>query len=181
LTRRKLRHFAFTVNPRRATLADAQGIAEAHVASWQAAYRGLLPDTVLANLSVADRHAQWKARLTKGESNLWVTETAGRICGFISCCPSRDADLPPSEVAEIAALYVRAEAWSTGCGYALCQAAFADMRQASATTAMVWVLTDNTRGRCFYERVGFTLDGGAKDLTLYNVTLSELRYQRPLR
>ena len=169
------------MNLRRATFADAQGIAEAHVASWQAAYRGLVPDAVLDNLSVADRRTQWESRLTKGESNLWVTGPDNHVLGFISCCPSRDVDLPPPEFAEISALYVRAEAWDTGCGYALCQAAFTKMQRASATSAIVWVLTDNARARRFYERVGFTPDGSAKDITLFNVTLPEVRYRRPLR
>ena len=169
------------MNLRRATPADAPGIAEAHVASWQAAYRGLLPDAVLDNLSVAERQTMWAARLATGPSNLWVTGLDGQVSGFISSCPSRDADLAPPEFAEIAALYVRAEAWSTGCGYALCQAAFDDMRQASAQTAIVWVLTGNTRARRFYERVGFAPDGSTKDITLHHVTLPELRYRRSLR
>ena len=168
------------MNPRRATPADAQGIAETHVASWQAAYRGLIADTVLDNLAVADRRAQWEARLAKGPSNLWVTGPDGHVSGFIYCCPSRDAELPPPEFAELAALYVRAEAWDTGCGYALCQAAFADMREDAAQTAIVWVLTDNARARRFYERVGFAPDGSVKDLTLYNVALPEVRYRRNL-
>jgi GNAT superfamily N-acetyltransferase len=180
LTRRKLRRFASPVHPRRATLADAQGIAETHVASWQAGYRGLFPDAVLDNLAVAERRAMWEARLAKGESNLWVTESAGRVSGFISCCPSRDADLPPPEFAEIAALYVRPEAWDTGCGYALTQAAFGNMRATPAQSAIVWVLTANARGRRFYERVGFVPEGGVKDITLFNVTLPELRYRRSL-
>lgn len=168
------------MNLRRATLADVQGIAEVHVASWQAAYRGLFPDTVLDSLSVADRRAQWEARLAAGAWTIWVTGTDGHVSGFISSCPSRDADLPPPQFAEIAALYVRAEAWSTGCGSVLCQAAFDEMRQASANTAIVWVLTDNIRARRFYERVGFTPAGGSKNITFFNVTLPELRYRRAL-
>lgn len=180
MTRRKLRGFASAVNPRRATPADAQGIAETHVASWQAAYRGLLPDAALDNLSVAERRTMWEAQLAKGPSNLWVTGPETQVSGFIACCPSRDADLPAPEFAEIAALYVRAEAWGTGCGYALSQAAFADMRHAAAQTAMVWVLAGNTRARRFYERAGFTPDGGTKDITLHHVTLPEVRYRREL-
>jgi ribosomal protein S18 acetylase RimI-like enzyme len=180
LTRRKLRGFASAVNLRRATPADAQGIAEAHAASWQAAYRGLLPDAVLDNLSVTERQAMWEARLAKGPSNLWVTGPEDQVSGFIAGGPSRDADLPPPEFSEIAALYVRAETWGTGCGYVLCQAAFADMRQAAAQTAIVWVLAGNTRARRFYERAGFAPDGGTKDITLHHVTLSELRYRRAL-
>ena len=37
---------------REATPADAIGIARAHTESWQTSYRGILPDTVLADASI---------------------------------------------------------------------------------------------------------------------------------
>ena len=43
------------MNIRAAVAADARGIAEVHVRSWQAAYRGQIPDSVLAGLSVDAR------------------------------------------------------------------------------------------------------------------------------
>jgi hypothetical protein len=44
---------------RRAELRDAAGIAAVHVASWQEAYRGLLPQEYLESLSVRDRIETW--------------------------------------------------------------------------------------------------------------------------
>jgi hypothetical protein len=44
---------------RRAVADDARGIAQVHVKSWQAAYRGLLPQSYLDALSVEQREAFW--------------------------------------------------------------------------------------------------------------------------
>ena len=48
----------YFVEVRQAIDGDAQAIAEVHVASWQGAYRGLLPDALLDGQSV-ERRAQW--------------------------------------------------------------------------------------------------------------------------
>ena len=40
---------------RAATISDAYSIAEVQVAGWQAAYRGIMPDSVLDGLSVPKR------------------------------------------------------------------------------------------------------------------------------
>ena len=44
---------------RDATPDDAHAIATVHVASWQVAYRGFMPDAVLDGLSVDDRARKW--------------------------------------------------------------------------------------------------------------------------
>jgi hypothetical protein len=45
---------------RAATISDAYGIAEIQVAGWQAAYRGLMPDSLLDGLSVPKREEMWQ-------------------------------------------------------------------------------------------------------------------------
>ena len=171
----------YPVHARRATPADAQAIAEVHVASWQVAYRGFFPDAVLDKLSVPDRRALWLPRLQAGTFSVWVTEDAGKITGFVSACPSRDADAPPPVFAEVAALYVHPQAWATGCGRTLCEAVFTEMRHTPAQTVLVWVLTGNVRARRFYESLGFITDDARKNVTLFDVTLPEVRYRLSLR
>ena len=51
------------------------------------------------------------------------------------------------------ALYVRADRWGTGIGYALLEVAIGDR------AAYLWVLEGNARAIRFYERQGFRLDG----------------------
>lgn len=59
------------MNPvvRPARITDADGIAEVHVRSWQAAYRGLMPQEVLDGLSVAQRAEGWRRILGDPESD----------------------------------------------------------------------------------------------------------------
>ncbi|MBS0662581.1 MAG: GNAT family N-acetyltransferase [Verrucomicrobia bacterium] len=164
---------------RRATPADARAIAEVHVASWQSAYRGLFPDSVLDNLSVAERERMWAARLVE-PATIWVAGPSGQISGFVYACPSRDADTPPPAFGEIAALYVHPAAWGTGCGRALCQAALAHFREAPAQSVIVWALSGNRAARRFYESQGFVTDDGRRDITLFNVTQPEVRFRHNL-
>jgi hypothetical protein len=51
------------VRIRPAVLADAPRIAEVHVRSWQAGYRGLLPQHLLDGLDPVARLARWEAIL----------------------------------------------------------------------------------------------------------------------
>jgi hypothetical protein len=48
---------AFLIRP--AHLDDAPGIARVHVDSWRTTYKGVIPDTILANLSYEARTQQW--------------------------------------------------------------------------------------------------------------------------
>lgn len=48
------------ITVRHATANDAAAIAQVHVASWQAAYRGLLPEALLVSLSVERRQRHWE-------------------------------------------------------------------------------------------------------------------------
>lgn len=181
MTRRKPRGFAQGVQVRRATPSDAAAIAEIHVASWQAAYRGLFPDAVLDRLSATERQAQWTRLLADDATTLWVSEEGRRVTGFISACPSRDADAPPPQFAEIAALYIHPDFWIKGCGRALCQALFDHLRQTSVQAVIVWALTGNIPARHFYERLGFAPDDARRDITMYGTTLPEIRYRQTFR
>ncbi len=53
---------------------DARAIAGVHVASWRAAYAGLMPDTVLAGLSVEERTASWTRLLAEPGQHTLVVE-----------------------------------------------------------------------------------------------------------
>jgi len=66
----------------------AVAIARVHVDSWRSTYRGLLPDSVLANLSVEQRAGTWRqaaetALVSEGRSFVLVAEDAADgIIGF---------------------------------------------------------------------------------------------------
>jgi GNAT superfamily N-acetyltransferase len=145
---------------RAATPEDARAIAEVHVASWRAAYRGVLPDTYLDRLSVDEREAQRRGHLgdPSSEWGTLVAEEDGRVIGFATFGPSRDEDAPPG-TGEVPAIYLDPAVVGTGVGRALFAEAASGLRNAGFTRATLWVLEANERARRFYEKAGWTWDG----------------------
>lgn len=172
---------------RPATPADAQAIAEIHVASWQAAYSGLLPEEFLQNLSVDGRLQIWQHILRTGSTETWVaeevattTQLAGAVIGFVNFGPGRDEDVTPQTTGEILAIYLLPSAWGQGAGAQLCRQALTRLRQQGFTEVTLWVLHNNTRAIRFYELAGFQADGAAKTERWSDVVLEERRYRQVL-
>jgi L-amino acid N-acyltransferase YncA len=145
---------------RDATPADARAIATVHVRSWQAAYRGELPDAYLDGLSIDDRHARWVERLAEPEANArtLVAEEDGRVMGFASLGPSRDEDVPAG-TGEVYAIYLLPEWFGRGVGRQLFARANERLRDLGYVRATLWVLATNERSRRFYEAAGWVFDG----------------------
>jgi len=81
------------------------------------------------------------------------------------------------EVGELYALYLLPAWWSAGVGRALMTSVLDALRGDRYRRVTLWVLADNARARRFYERAGFTLDGGTNVLTGLGGVL-EVRYTR---
>ena len=144
---------------RGARTGDAGDIAAVHVGSWQAAYRGLVPDDLLEGLSVAEHEAKWRQLIAEGRVLVLVAEQGGRIAGFCSAVvPSRDRDAGRG-TAEVAALYVAPALWRRGVGTALVRAVLQKLRDGGCSEAMLWVFEANAAGRRFYSDLGWQPDG----------------------
>ena len=165
---------------RQAILEDAEAIAKVHVASWQAAYKGLMPDDFLANLSVERRKTQWQQWLGQNEQVIMVYEENNKIVGFLSAGKARDSDLN-NHVAELYTLYLLLDFWGKGYGKKLYQETLKELTARGFTELVLWVLDTNTRGQTFYQGRGLTPDGQKKSETWQNgVTLNEVRYRGKL-
>lgn len=163
---------------RRAVSDDAESIARVHVASWQAAYRGIVPADHLAGLQWRTRYEFWAGELTAPSivgSSTWVLLEGPRVLGFVAVGPGRDADPPSADTWELYALYLSESQWGRALGRALTEAALAAVPEA-ANAVSLWVLADNQRARRFYERQGFTADGRERVIRLGGRRLRELRY-----
>ncbi len=163
---------------RQATIADARRIAQIHVETWRAAYRGQMPDAVLDNLDVEKRAAFWQTHSASQPPGIFVAERNQEIIGFCDLIPSRDKDSNPKEVGEIAAIYVHPDFWRKGAGAALCRFSLKAARLQRYNSVTLWTLTSNAAARKFYESIGFTLDGTIKvGRGLINYELHEVRYR----
>ena len=100
---------------------DAQPIAAVHVATWQDAYAGLLPDEFLAGLDVGEWAERWRGRLAAAAEGMFtlVFEADGQVRGFVSGGPSRDE----SPGGEVYAIYLDPGWQGRGAGRSLLAAA----------------------------------------------------------
>jgi ribosomal protein S18 acetylase RimI-like enzyme len=164
---------------RPAAVADAEGIAAVHVATWRDAYAGLLPDDFLAGLDVGERAERWRGRLADQpeDSFVLVVDIGGRIGGFVSGGPSRDRFTG----GEVYAIYVHPGRQGRGAGRRLLQAAARQLGDIGFTVASLWVLAGNHPARGFYESQGWHADGTQKPWTVQDgVTVPEVRYVKNL-
>jgi GNAT superfamily N-acetyltransferase len=158
---------------------DAMAVARVHVRSWQAAYRGLLPDDYLDQLRPEDRAGRYDfASLDQQKPRTIVAEEEGRILGFATTAPSREPDLTGH--GELFALYVDPGHWRRGIGGALVQAARARLFELGFRNAVLWVMEGNARAERFYRKDGWAPDGSRKTDSVWGVSVNEVRYQRTL-
>jgi ribosomal protein S18 acetylase RimI-like enzyme len=168
---------------RRATPEDAAAIARIQVRSWQAAYRGLIPDEIIAR--VVDQETSRAERLRKlladpdNEHRGWVATRQQAVVGMAIAGPSRDPDAGDG-TGEVQAIYLDPGFTGVGIGRELFQHVVTDLRDRGFQEATLWVLEANARAQRFYEAAGWHLDGTTKDDERPDGTLHEVRYRRRL-
>jgi ribosomal protein S18 acetylase RimI-like enzyme len=151
-----------------------------HVRTWQAAYRGMVPDAYLAGLSVDQREATWGGAITSGTPRLLVAKEEGDVVGWIAFGPCRD-DGASAHAGEIWALYVAPEFWASGAGRMLWLAARERMIEEGYHSVSLWVIAGNARAIRFYLAAGFAAEPSSrKAFTLGGETLREVRYRLAL-
>jgi RimJ/RimL family protein N-acetyltransferase len=173
---------------REAQVGDAAAIAAVHVRSWQAAYRGLLPQDLLDGLDPERRRAGWEQVLgaadRRGAATLLaetlLAERTGEVVAFADVRASRDADADPASVGELTSIYAVPEVWGGGVGRELLAVSVAHLAAAGYREATLWVLDTNDRARRFYAAAGWRPDGAVKRDEEAGVVLDEVRYRRLL-
>jgi GNAT superfamily N-acetyltransferase len=189
---------------RSASAADAVQVAAVQRASWLAAYRDLIAQEIIDSVTAPDGGARvrqtfqtrpWQQMIIAvapgaGPAAAAQAPSAARVVGYASFGPETEVQGAPwphpvsaagkeGRVAELYALYVHPDWWSTGTGRALMDRVLAVTGGAGYPCITLWVLQGNARARRFYERAGFAPDGASTVLHgLGGVT--EVRYRRAL-
>ncbi|WP_062115208.1 GNAT family N-acetyltransferase [Aureimonas sp. AU40] len=155
---------SFSLRP--ATPEDAEAIAALHVASWRETYAGLLPEAMLAELSVESRAELWRRILAPAHAAsgaaVWLAEEneKGLLAGFGACGAQRDAELRQTGFdSEIGALYVLRAFQGRGLGRRLMVALAGHLAGSGRSGAALLVLRDNAPARRFYEALGRRMVG----------------------
>jgi ribosomal protein S18 acetylase RimI-like enzyme len=163
-----------------ATPDDALSLGSMHVASWRETYAGLLPDKMLASLSIEARAATWDKILRnparEHSTVVYLAEHEGAIVGFVSCGAQRTVSLKEKGYdGEVGAIYVLREYQKRKIGTRLLGAMSSDLLGRGFSAAALWVLRDNLRARRFYEHFGGTVIAEREDVR-ENAVLVELAY-----
>jgi ribosomal protein S18 acetylase RimI-like enzyme len=167
---------------REAVAADADALGLVHVRSWQAAYRGLVPQSYLDGLDPqrrADVWRGWLAALEPPRAVLVLEHPADGVVGFAEIGASRDPGAGRL-VGELMSIYVLPIHWGQGGGRLLMDEAVRSLALAEFREASLWVLATNARARRFYDAAGWSPDGGEKVDQSLGFPLAEVRYRRSL-
>ncbi|MDE3082435.1 MAG: GNAT family N-acetyltransferase [Acidobacteriota bacterium] len=169
---------ASSVTLRAASDADALAVATIHLATWRAAYRGIIPDSYLDGLDEETRASRYTFDSTSPDDpQTWIALEGEEIVGFVSLGPARDDELKRGEVY---ALYVAPRSWRLGIGSILMARAEEELRGRGFTGALLWVLRDNDRGRRFYEASDWRFDGHELVAQFDGHDVVEVRYVKSL-
>ncbi|SDH02227.1 Ribosomal protein S18 acetylase RimI [Paraburkholderia steynii] len=163
---------SLTLRP--ATEADADLIAAIHSASWQATYRGLLPDAFLDGEVTLERASYWRARMSAPGAErrtVLVAERAGEPIGFV--CVERQPDSPLGVLLDN--LHALPAHQGIGAGKLLMRAAQDWAREQGEAQLYLYVLEGNASAIAFYERQGWQFSGAEPD-HMGGVDITALRY-----
>ncbi len=137
---------------------DARAIAHIYIASWNAGFRGLMPQRQIDT----DLVARWAQEIVAPlPHRWWVAEVAGMIVGFTGIGPSRDPIDP--DLGELDTIAVDPSMWRRGIGRALLSEALHSLIADGYREAVLWTLAGYEQGQSFYEAMGWSLDGVTRD------------------
>ena len=171
-------HSFYTI--RDACPADAEALAALHVAVWQQAYRGILPDAYLDGLTPAQRLPLWQSILAEeasGHLTLVLEAGDGSLGGFLSAGPPRDLPRGGRTLyrAEIYAINILPALQGRGQGRRLLLHAADWLGERGLMPFFLWVLADNARARSFYDMLGGQL-AARRSVAIGGKRLTELAY-----
>lgn len=159
---------------RYADVNDAKILGEIHSKSWKIAYKGIVPDDALNNITVEKRQKYFEKALTKGWEEDAIIYYDDIPMGLICIGKCRDFDKDKA-YGEIWGIYLLPDYWNKGFGSLLIEWGIKELRKRNYNKVTLWVLEDNYQAKNFYEKLGFKHDGTIKEINL-GKALKEHRY-----
>ncbi len=153
---------------------DAQETGNIYAQSWKYAYKDIIPQSYLDNISGTN----WACNLSGGRKSLVMTES-GKIIGTASFSKSRWTS--HEDYGEIVSIYFLPEYIGKGYGKALLDRTMEELKQLGFEKILLWVLADNQRARAFYERNGFAATEEFQMDIIGGKALKEVLYVYPVQ
>ena len=162
---------------RKATVSDANRIAEIQISGWRNAYRGIVDDKILfAKLNVEKKAQSLRKVLEEASEKWYVFEEEEIVKGVMVIGACRDADKPAAF--ELWCLYVDPFMLRKGIGGQLLEYCENEARSGGYRENILWCLEKNRIGTSFYEKNGYCRDGKAQEIE--NLRATEIRYRKEL-
>lgn len=161
---------------RYAEVNDAKVLGKIHSESWKVAYKGIVPDLVLDNITPDKRERYFENALSENLEEDTLIFADDKAVGFMTIGECRDNDRD-NTYGEIWGIYLLPEYWNRGIGSYYIKWGINELKNRNYKKVTLWVLEDNLNSRKFYERMGFRHDGKVRDID-FGKKLNELRYEK---
>lgn len=163
---------------RYADLNDGKILGEIHSKSWKVAYKNIVPNEILNNITPNKRQKYFEKALIEGWEEDAIIFKDKKALGLICIGKCRDID-KVGFYGEIRGIYLLPEYWNMGIGSELINWGLSELKKRNYNKATLWVLEDNLNARRFYKKIGFERDGAVKEITI-GKTLNEYRYVKAI-
>lgn len=152
---------------------DAYNFTDCHISIWQSAYKGIVPNEYLNNMSneVEQRVENYVNTLTNPDKcEYYCVMLSEKMIGFI---------IIELITGEIWAIYLSKEFWGSGYGKEMLDFSVRALEQVGHNEISLWVFENNSRARRFYDKNGFVYKGAKREVNWYGgVPLVQLKYVR---
>ena len=151
------------VKIRRVRIGDEAALAYIQTESWKAAFKDILdPETLTRCTDIHKAEAMYKGLLEQNKGNGYLLTLDDRPHCFAWWDAPRDADMLGR--AELIAIHSLSSAWGRGYGSMMMDQVLSDIKADAYPEVVLWVFSENTRARRFYEAKGFRLLGYEKPI-----------------
>ena len=138
--------------------------------SWKYAYNGIIPQEYLDSMP----EGQWVSNLDRPDQKTLVCIDDDKLVGTSSFGKSRFSQF--EDWGEIISIYFLPNYMGKGYGKKLLESVLSELKKSGYKKVFLWVLEENVRARCFYERFGLRLGDEYLDDDICGKTLREIRF-----
>lgn len=158
---------------RKAIKEDSYSVAKLIVSGWQTAYKGLINDNFLNNMSADTMAQKWENNILNQNENshIYVYEENNKILGVVRF--GKPADNFENYNSEIHVLYVEPSLKRKGIGTKLFDFAKTYFINNNTTDMIIWCLKTNIPSIKFYEKMGGTIIS-SRSAVVNNIKLEEV-------
>ena len=158
----------------KATIEMADEIGTIGFLSWNAAYKGIVPDDFLFAYTSEKRADSLRKAMPSRPEEYYLFKADGVPIGFAIIGPPQDS-WPTNETGEIHSIYFTPDSWGQGYAKEAMRFCLSRLKELGYLQVVLWVLSANQRARHFYEKHGFRAAKQQRDVFI-GIQLTEICY-----